>query len=583
MNKMKQVAPIGIAATLALAGARAMAAGEPVDMLLVHGKVLTVDASFGIASALAIRDGKIVDVGGDELAAKYAAKRTIDLKGRVAMPGFMDTHIHMSGQPKRAIDIPKAHSIADLQNLLRQKAKELGPGEWITGYGWDEFQLKEQRVPHKEDLDKAAPNNPVVLTRAGAHSAVGNSMALKLAGITRTTEDPSTGLIEHEDNGEPNGVIRERTDLYNKLVPEASWDELRPGYVQSFRNVLKLGITSMMEASGTIDDEPVGQGGAAGATDYPLKLPLTWKRTQGIFKQYGSELPRVALYINYPGAERLKQFPHHTGFGDDRLRIGPIGESAVDGGFTGPTAWTLADYKGMPGFRGKGRYTDEQLQELTDTSVKLGWQVGLHCIGDAAIQQTVNAYAKSLANAPKGSQPQDPRWFTDHFTIMPPDATMQKMAASGIRIAQQPNFTYTLEGRYVETMDDWRVEHNNSIATPVKKFGLFEAFGSDNLPIDPRVGLYAAVTRKGRTGKVYGPEEAVSIQEAIRMYTANPPYLTWEEKQKGTLEAGKLADLIVLDADPLTIPPEKLLTLNVDITVVGGKIVYQRHAGHEEK
>ena len=155
---------------------------------------------------------------------------------------------------------------------------------------------------------------------------------------------------------------------------------------------------------------------------------------------------------------------------------------------------------------------------------------------------------------------------------------MKKMAASGIRIAQQPNFTYTLEGRYVETMDDWRVEHNNAIATPVKKFHLFEAFGSDNLPIDPRVGLYAAVTRKGMTGKVYGPEEAVSIQEAIRMYTANPPYLTWEEQQKGTLEAGKLADLIVLDSDPLTIPPEKLLTLNVDITVVGGRVVYQRHA-----
>ena len=573
---IKKAAALG-AMSMFLVSAVVVAA-EPVDLLLVHGKVLTVDPSFSIAAALAIKDGRILAVGSDDLASKYTAKQTIDLKGRVAMPGFMDTHIHMGGQPKRAIDMPKAHSIADIQAQIRQKAKELGPGEWITGYGWDEFQLKEQRVPYKEDLDKAAPNNPVVLTRAGAHSAVGNSLALKLAGITRTTEDPSTGLIEHDASGEPNGVIRERTDLYNKLVPPASWEELRPGYVQSFRNVLKLGITSIMEASGTIDDEPAGKGGASGDTGYPLALPLTWKRLQSIYKEYGPELPRTALYINYPGAERLKQFPHHTGFGDDRLRIGPIGESAVDGGFTGPTAWTLVDYKGMPGFRGKGRYTDAQLQEMTDTAGQLGWQMGLHAIGDAAIVQTVNAYAKSLATVPKSALPADPRWFTDHFTIMPPDATMKKMADSGIRIAQQPNFTYTLEGRYVETMDDWRVAHNNSIATPVKKFGLFMAFGSDNLPIDPRVGLYAAVTRKGLTGKVYGAEEAVSIQDAIRMYTANPPYLTWEENQKGTLEVGKLADLIVLDSDPLTIAPDKLLTMNVDITVVGGKVVYQRKA-----
>ncbi|MEJ1966072.1 MAG: amidohydrolase [Gammaproteobacteria bacterium] len=563
--------------SMILGSAGAMAA-EPVDLLLVHGKVLTVDSSFSIASALAIKDGRIVAVGGDDLAAKYTAKQTLDLKGRVAMPGFMDTHIHMLPQAHRDIDMPKAHSIADIQDLVRRKAKELGPGEWISGFGWDEFQLGEQRVPHKEDLDKAAPNNPVALYRAGGHSIVGNSLALKLAGITRTTEDPSTGLIEHDDQGEPNGVIRERSDLYTSLIPPEKWQDMRAGYIQALRSLLPLGITSIMEATGTLDDEPVGAGGIANPSSSGVPMMLTYRRLREIYSHYDTGLPRVALYINYPGAERLKQYPHHTGFGDDRVRLGPIGESPVDGGFTGPTAWTLADYKGQPGFRGKGRYTDAQLQELTDTSGKLGWQVGLHCIGDAAIVQTVNAYAKSLATVPKGSLPADPRWFTDHFTIMPPDATMKKMADSGIRIAQQPNFTYTLEGRYAETMDDWRNEHNNPIATPAKKFGLFVAFGSDNLPIDPRVGLYAAVTRKGMSGKIVGAEEAVSIQDAIRMYTANPPYLTWEEKQKGTLQAGKLADLVVLDSDPLTLPPEKLLTMNVDITVVGGKIVYRRPA-----
>ena len=150
------------------------------------------------------------------------------------------------------------------------------------------------------------------------------------------------------------------------------------------------------------------------------------------------------------------------------------------------------------------------------------------------------------------------------------------MARDHIAIAQQPNFTYTLEDRYVATLDDWRTQHTNSVSTPWKKHGLFVAFGSDNLPIGPMVGLYTAVTRKGRSGRVYGAEEAIPIQDAIRMYTANGPYLTFEEHLKGTLEPGKLADMIVLDTDPLTSPPEALLKTRVDLTILGGKVVYER-------
>jgi predicted amidohydrolase YtcJ len=211
---------------------------------------------------------------------------------------------------------------------------------------------------------------------------------------------------------------------------------------------------------------------------------------------------------------------------------------------------------------------------MVDTSARLGWQMGLHAIGDAAIVQTVNAYSHAL-NGSVGLA-KDSRWFLCHFTVMPPEATMETMAHDHIRIAQQPNFTYTLEDRYLATLDDWRTQHTNSVATPWKKHGLFVALGSDNLPIGPMVGLYTAVTRKGRSGKVYGADEAVSIQDAVRMYTANGPFLTWEEKTKGTLEPGKLADLIVLDTDPLSRPPEALLKTRVDLTVIGGKIVYSR-------
>lgn len=560
---------------LVLVGGMGFAAGamaqESADLVMFGGKVLTVDRNFATASAVAVKDGKVLAVGGDDLAKKYTAKRSIDLKGRVLMPGFTDTHIHIRTSARRDVDLIGVKSIADLQQLVRKKAQELGPGQWITGYGWDEALFPDKRNPSRADLDVAAPNNPVALTRAGGHSIVGNSAAIELAGITRDTKDPPSGLIEKDAKGELNGVIRESNDMYLKHAPPNKWEDVSASYVASLKSLLALGITSVMDASGSIDDEPVGKGGTATPS-----ARVTYKRARAIYDKQGSDLPRLALYISYPGADRINAYPHKTGYGDDRVRIGPIGETAVDGGFTGPTAWTLADYKGMPGFRGKGRFSDAELKEIVDNSAKRGWQMGLHAIGDAAIVQTVNAYSSALRSIVGANK--DHRWFLDHFTIMPPDATMKTMAEDKIYIAQQPNFTYNLEDRYVQTLDDWRVQHTNSVATPQKKFGLFVAFGSDNLPIGPMVGIYTAVTRKGMSGKVYGAEEAVSIQEALRMYTANGPYLTFEEKTKGTIEAGKLADMIVLDSDPLKIPADRLLDVKVDLTVIGGKVVYDRSA-----
>ncbi len=185
---------------------------------------------------------------------------------------------------------------------------------------------------------------------------------------------------------------------------------------------------------------------------------------------------------------------------------------------------------------------------------------------------TVDALDDVLTKYPRN----DHRHYLCHFTVLPPAHTMELMAKDKIHIAQQPNFTYNLEGRYVETLEGNRLATNNAITTPVKKYGLFMAFGSDNLPIGPMVGLYAAVTRKGESGKVYGPGEAVSIKEAITMYTRNGAFLTREEKIKGTLEVGKLADMIVLPEDLLNVAPDKILNMKVDMTIVGGKILYER-------
>tara|TARA_A100001391_G_scaffold7621_8_gene5044 strand:- start:64939 stop:66654 length:1716 start_codon:yes stop_codon:yes gene_type:complete len=550
----------------------AMAQAEHVDLILHNGQVITVDEDFRLKTAVAVRDEHIVAVGGEDLLQDYDADETIDLAGRTLMPGFTDTHVHPMAMSPRDIRVSDARSIAEVQDMLRAKAAELGPGEWITGMGWQESNLAENRVITRADLDVATPDNPVMLVRAGGHSSVSNSLALEIAGVDSSTPQPPAGLIEYDESGEPNGIIRERYQIVGQYIPDDDWADMRPGYIAWLQNLLSLGITSFFNASGSIDDEPVGRGGTGEPT-----AAMTFRRAREIYEEHDWALPRMTMYINYPGAERLAAFGHATGYGDEYVRIGPIGETAVDGGFTGPTAWLLADYKGQPGFRAEPRFTDAEFQEIVDTSARLGWQMGVHAIGDAAIVQAVDAYSRGLRAIPSEDHAQDDRrWFLDHFTIMPPNATMDLMRQDNIMIAQQPNFLYNLEDRYNATLDDWRLAHNNAISTPVKKFGLFMAFGSDNLPISPFIGLYSAILRRGPSGAVYGPEEAVTRAEAIRMYTANGPYLSWEEDIKGTIEPGKLADMIVLPFDPLTATAEEIRDGVVDMTFLGGKLVYER-------
>ena len=550
------------AASLGLA-TRLEAQGNSADLVLFNGKIVTVDDAFSIRQAIVIKDGRILAVGGNELRNQYNAAHSIDLHGRMVMPGFHDTHIHLGGHSRRYIDLNETKSLVELKQQVSDKAKELGPNEWITGAGWDEYHFTEQRKPLRGDLDAAAPNNPVVLTRAGGHSSVGNSKALELADINKATPDPPRGLIEKDASGAPNGVIRERSDLYTRLVPKDKPAEVRDSLLQNVREQLKLGITSVIEAGSSVDPNVVG----------------SYAEWELLYQKHGAELPRASIQVGYPspageaktGAAKLKEFGKKTGDGNERLRVGSIGEMAADGGFTGPTAWSLVDYKGLPGFRGRAFFTPEQILPNIEEGHKLGWQFGIHAIGDAAIAMTVDALDKVLHDYPRN----DHRHYLCHFTVLPPERTMDLMAKDKILIAQQPNFTYNLEQRYVETLEGKRLTTNNAITTPIKK-GIFMAFGSDNLPIGPMVGLYAAVTRKGESGKVYGPEQIVSMKDAITMYTRNGAFLTREEKLKGTLEVGKLADMIVLPEDLLNAAPDKILNMKVDMTIVGGKVLYDR-------
>jgi len=535
---------------VALAGACESPSTDPretADLILYNGSILTMDAAGSQVSAMAVRDDRILALGDERLLRQYNAAQTQDLEGRTLMPGFIDTHIHINGHSARYIDLTRVASVAEIRALVTDKALALGPGEWITGYGWSEDVLEEARRPLRSDLDEAAPDNPVVLTRAGAHSAVASSLALTLAEIDENTPQPEGGVIEKGEDGKLNGIIRERQELVTRLVPPTTDEELRPSLIDNLQALFALGITSIVQAADTIEHY------------------AEWER---IYAEHRGRLPRASVQVAYEGREAMAAFGRNTGDGDEHLRLGAV-KIFVDGGFTGPAAYTREPYLGMGDYHGKLNLAPESIYQLIRDAHRDGWQLGIHAIGDAAIELTVEALVNVLTENPRD----DHRHYLNHFTLMPGTPTLAQMAMHGIAITQQPNFTYTLEGRYVEYLDGERLETNNPIRTPMSH-GIQVALSSDILPIGPMVGLYAAVSRKGMSGRVFGSGERITLPEALRGYTATGAWLTREEHLKGTLEAGKLADFIVLSDNPLAVAEDDLPSIRVLATYLGGQQVY---------
>jgi predicted amidohydrolase YtcJ len=378
---------------------------------------------------------------------------------------------------------------------------------------------------------------------------VSNSLALQLADVTLETPQPAGGVIERGEDEELNGVIRERQGIVSRLVPDATYDELIASLEINLNALLSMGITSITDAS---------------------KPPSEFAMWEELYENAELPLPRSQVQFQWFDVDGINDVKARVGDGTDFLTVGPI-KVFADGGFTGPAAYTLEPYRNQGEYRGYLDMPEEELVAHLNEIHDAGWQMGIHAIGDAAIVLVVNTLADALERNPR----EDHRHYLNHFSMRPPDLTMELMAEHGIHITQQPNFTYTLEGRYAENLDGWRLQHNNPLRSPMDH-GITVAISSDILPIGPMVGIYAATTRKGMTGTVYGPDEIISREEAIRAYTATGAFLNREEGLKGSLEPGKFADMIVLSADILTVPEDQIMGIEVEQTYVDGELVFNR-------
>jgi len=364
-----------------------------VDLVLTNGKIVTADENFTLANSIVVSDGRIVEVGGADIVDKYQAGSLIDLDGKTLMPGFIDSHTHIRGQPLRHMELGDVSSIAEMKRLIRIKADELAAGEWITGYGCSVDALAEDRKPVRQDLDEAAANNPIIFTRAGGHSAAVNSLALQLADITEQTPDPVGGVFERDEDGAATGVIREQHGIVGRLVLDSTYEELLASLQVNLNTLLEKGITSITDAS---------------------KRPSDYLMFEQIYANPTAKLPRATLQFQWRGPKAIEKLKARVGKGNNFLKIGPI-KIFADGGFTGPAAFLKGPYLNRPEYRGFLNMPEQDLVALINEVHDAKWQMGIHAIGDAAIELVVNTLVDALERSPR----LDHRHYLNHFIMRP--------------------------------------------------------------------------------------------------------------------------------------------------------------------
>ncbi len=543
-----------VCALVALAAAR-QAAPAP-DTILVNGHIITVDSRFSMAQAVAISDGRFSAVGTNAAIRKLAGPktRTIDLHGQTVIPGLADNHLHDAGGGP-GVDLSRTRTMADVLAAIAARVKQSRPGDVIiTNSDWHEAQLREHRLPYRRDLDTVSSDNPVVVVRGG-HEYILNSAALKKWNITRDTPQPSGGRITRGPDTELNGELIDRAKALVQLPPGPSLtiDALQ----EQHRKLNAAGLTSIRYPGAPVEQ-------------YRL---LQEMERRGILTIRVNQLLRFNAADSAPAMRAAIAASNLTSDeGDDWLRIGGM-KLGVDGGFEG--GWMRQPYAEPWGeggtFRGVNTMTQAPYTDVVKELNRLGWRVATHAVGDAAIDEVLEAY--EAANAERSIRGK--RWTIEHGFIPQPDQ-FPRMKALDLVISAQDHL-YLAGPSLVNYWGAARAARTTPMRTYLDQ-GFVVAGGTDSavVPYPPLWVLYHFVTRDTISGGVLGPDQQISRREALQVETINNAYLTFEERTKGSIEPGKLADLVVLPEDILTVPAKHIEQMNVTMTMVGGKIVYRR-------
>jgi hypothetical protein len=516
------------------------------SLAILNANVITLSFKRPRAEAIAVQNGRIVAVGSNEEIREYVGKNTkvIDVRGKTVVPGFVDCHVHMAGfgRSLQTIDLRNVNSIKELKQKLREYARMNPNKSWILGGRWDQEKFAEKRYPTRWDLDDAVKDKPVFLTRVCGHVGVVNTKALELAGITRETVVDGGKVDLDEASGEPNGILRENAqELVLKVIPEPSERELEEVCLQACRKAVEAGLTCVHWIVDSADEIRIIQ-----KLCLEGKLPL-----------------RVYLGVPVKLLDDLVNLGFLTGFGNDMVRVGFV-KIFADGSLGARTAALKEPYSDKPDACGMVLYTQRGLNGVVLRAHRAGLQVGVHAIGDKAIEMSVKAFEKALRVFPR-----EHRHRIEHCSVLNPKL-IGRMKRLGLVASVQPHFVVS-DFWVKERVGVERARWVYPFKTLMKR-GLVVASGSDCPvePINPLLGLWAAVARKSFV------EESLTVEEALRTYTVNAAYASFSENGFGRIEAGKFADFVVLSDDLLRISPEKIRDVRVEMTVVGGKIVYRR-------
>jgi predicted amidohydrolase YtcJ len=512
------------------------------------------------AQAIAVGGGRVIAVGTNDDIRKLKGGKTqvVDLGGHFVMPGFNDAHTHLAGggEEKMHVELAGTKSLQEMQQRLAAGVKNLAPGEWLIGRGWDETKWTDQKLPSRQDLDAVTGNHPAFCTRADGHAGVANSAAVKAAGITKQTPDPQGGKIDHDASGEPTGYLRDTAEgLVDRKIPPPTPSQRKRAMELALADAAQHGVTSAQDNSGWQDFLVMEELENAG------KLPI-----------------RVTEWLAFDApVSLLDEHRAHHPANDPMLHTGML-KGFMDGSLGSHTAALLAAYADEPGNSGLPRYDQSKLTSMAIERALAGFQMGFHAIGDKGAQMALDAYreAERTWREKNPGQKRDFRFRVEHAQVITPDQ-FKEFHDLGVIASMQPNHLLTDMFWAVKRIGEERAKTSYGWAQFLRS-GVHLAYGTDYPvePITPFRGVYASITRKDEAGTAqYHPEQKLDIDTTIAAYTNGSAYAEFAEREKGTLEPGKLADFIVLDRDITRVPPADILKTTVLRTVVNGKTVYE--------